>query len=66
VDLSQYQTITKGGVKAGVSPHVAWTTDEQCYRFVYRIDGTCLWQSALTPKNGGSTLGPIVALSTAS
>lgn len=66
VDLSQYQVITKGGVKAGVSPHVAWTTDEQCYRFVYRIDGTCLWQSALTPKNGGNTLGPIVALSTAS
>lgn len=62
--LSQYQTITKGGVQAASSIHVAFTTDETAYRWVYRIDGQPMWHSALTPY-AGSTLSPFVALSAA-
>lgn len=65
VSLSNYQTITKGGVQAATSIHVAFTTDETAFRFVYRIDGSPLWHSALTPKNG-STISPFVGLAAAS
>jgi HK97 family phage major capsid protein len=64
VSLSQYQTITKGGVQAASSIHVAFTTDETAYRWVYRTDGQPTWHSALTPY-AGSTLSPFVALSAA-
>lgn len=63
--LSQYQTIQKGGVQSASSIHVAFTTDETAFRFVYRIDGAPLWNSALTPENG-STVSPFVSLAAAS
>jgi HK97 family phage major capsid protein len=62
--LSQYQAISKGGVQAASSIHVAFVTDETAFRFVYRFDGGPLWNSALTPY-AGSTLSPFVALSSA-
>jgi HK97 family phage major capsid protein len=64
--LSQYQTITKGGVQAASSIHVQFTTDETAFRFVYRTDGQPLWNSALTPYDAGSTLSPFVVLTAAS
>ena len=64
--LSQYQTITKGGVQSASSIHVKFTTDETAFRFVYRIDGEPLWDSALTPYDAGNTLSPFVVLTTAS
>jgi HK97 family phage major capsid protein len=63
--LSNYQTLTKGGVQSATSIHVAFTTDETCFRFVYRIDGSPLWHSAVTPENG-STISPFVGLAAAS
>ena len=63
--LSQYQAIGKGGVQTATSIHVAFTTDETAFRFVYRIDGQPLWNSAVTPENG-STFSPFVSLSAAS
>lgn len=63
--LSNYQTIQKGGVQSATSIHVAFTTDETAFRFVYRIDGSPLWHSALTPANG-STVSPFVSLAAAS
>ena len=63
--LSNYQTITKGGVQSASSIHVAFTTDQTCFRFVYRIDGAPLWHSAVTPENG-STISPFVGLAAAS
>lgn len=63
--LSNYQTIQKGGVQSASSIHVAFTTDETAFRFVYRIDGSPLWNSALTPENG-STVSPFVSLAAAS
>lgn len=63
--LSQYQAISKGSVKSDTSIHVAFTTDETAFRFVYRIDGAPAWHSSLTPLHG-STVSPFVALTSAS
>lgn len=64
--LSQYQTIQKGGVESASSIHVQFLTDETAFRFVYRIDGAPLWDSALTPLRATDTVSPFVALATAS
>ena len=64
--LSQYQTIQKGGVQAASSIHVNFTSDETAFRFIYRIDGQPLWNSALTPYDAGNTLSPFVVLTAAS
>lgn len=63
VDLSEYTLIDKGGVDAAVSIHVAFLTDEQVFRFIYRVDGQLNWNAALTPKSAGSTLSCVVVLS---
>lgn len=63
--LGQYQTITKGGVQSASSIHVQFVTDETAFRFVYRIDGAPLWNTAVTPENG-STYSPFVGLAAAS
>ena len=64
--LSQYQTITKGGIQAASSIHVQFATDETAYRFIYRVDGAPMWHSALTPYQGSATQSPFVVLTTAS
>ena len=64
-DMSQYQMIEKGGVQQASSIHVNFLTDEQVFRFIYRVDGAPLWKGPLTPRNGGATLSPFVALTTA-
>jgi len=64
--LSQYQTINKGGVKTDSSIHVQFLTDQTVFRFVLRTDGQPLWNSALTPKDGGGTKSPFVVLAAAS
>lgn len=51
-----YQTIDKDGVQQAVSIHVAFLTDESCYRFIYRIDGQPMSNATLTPKSGGNAL----------
>lgn len=64
---SQYKMIDKSaGVKAASSIHVAFTTDEMCFRFVYRVDGKPLWNSAVTPLHGSNTISPYVSLDAAS
>src|SRR5581483_10014444 len=61
-NFGEYIVIDKGGVDQAVSLHVAFLTDEAVYRFMYRIDGALSWNAALTPKNGGNTLSPVVTL----
>jgi HK97 family phage major capsid protein len=63
--LSQYQAISKGGVKSAASIHVAFTTDETAFRFIYRIDGQPTWAAALTPLHGSATQSPFVVLGSA-
>ena len=64
--LSQYQTINKGGVQSASSIHVQFLTDETVFRFVYRTDGQPLWNSALTPYDGGNTKSPFGVLDASS
>lgn len=63
-DPKSYRVIEKGGVKSASSMHVAFLTDEMAFRWTYRVNGAPKWYSALTPKNGGSTLSTIVTLTT--
>ena len=64
---SSYQLIDKAsGIQSAASIHVAFTTAEQAFRFLYRVDGAPLWHSALTPKNGSNTQSTMVALSASS
>lgn len=63
VALDEYTLIDKGAVEQAVSLHVAFLTDEQVFRFMYRVDGQLNWNAALTPKSGGSTLSCAVVLS---
>lgn len=65
-DFSQYMVIEKGGLEAASSVHVRFVNDEMTYRFVLRIDGQPIWNSALTPFSAGSTVGPFVVLETRS
>jgi HK97 family phage major capsid protein len=64
-DFSQYKMIDKGGIQSASSIHVAFTTDQSAFRFVYRCDGQPMWNSVLTPATGsGNTLSPFVQLAT--
>jgi len=65
-DLIQYVMIDKNGVRQDYSMHVNFLTDEGVFRFVYRTDGQVWWKKPLTPKSGGSTLSPFIALATRS
>lgn len=64
--LSQYQSITKGGVKAASSIHVQFATEQTAFRFTHRFDGQPLWSSPLTPFKGTNTQSPFVVLTSAS
>ena len=64
VDLSQYLTIDKGGVKSDSSIHVRFLNDESTFRFIYRVDGQPIWNSPLTPFKGTNTVSPFVRLAT--
>ena len=64
VDYSQYALANKGGVQAAQSIHVAFLTDEVAFRWIYRVDGSPLWNAPLTPYKGSSTLSPFVVLAT--
>jgi HK97 family phage major capsid protein len=58
----EYLYCDKGAMKQASSIHVSFTTDQTCFRFVYRADGQPAWNSALTPFKGSNTLSPFVAL----
>ena len=47
-DMSQYLFWEKGDVQAATSIHVAFLTDEQAFRFVYRCDGEPAYASPVT------------------
>lgn len=66
LDLSQYLTITKGGIRGDSSMSVRFLYDERTFRWMFRVDGQPTWNSALTPLNGSNTLSPFVNLATRS
>jgi HK97 family phage major capsid protein len=59
---SQYALITKGGIQSASSIHVAFVSDEECFRFVYRVDGQPIWASDVDAFDGTHTVSPFVAL----
>jgi len=63
LDLSQYLIVEKaGGMKSAASMHVAFLTDQQCFRFTYRLDGQPLWHAGVTSYKGSVTRSPFVSL----
>jgi len=63
-DLSQYVTISKGGIQSAMSIHVRFIYDESVFRWILRTDGQPTWNSALTPFKGTNTVSPFVVLAT--
>ncbi len=62
MDLQQYLTIQKGGLKKDVSIHARFINDETTFRFVLRMDGQPIWDAPLTPFKGADTVSPFVTL----
>jgi len=63
VDFSYYLLGDRQDLAINASQHYRFAYDEMTYRFVMRVDGQPWLASALTPKNSGSTLSPIIYLS---
>ncbi len=62
VDLSYYAIGDRQTMQAESSMHAGFRTDTTDYRFIQRVDGRPLIESAITPKNGGATLSPFVKI----
>ena len=63
-----YILAEKGGVRSDMSIHVRFVYDESVFRFVLRVDGQPVRQTALTPYKGGAgaTQSHFIALETRS
>lgn len=61
-DLSQYIVIDKGGPQFASSIHISFTTDQTCFRAVYRCDGQPAWNTTLSPKDGSDAVSPFITL----
>ncbi len=66
VDFSYYLLGDRQALTMGRSEHVAFVSDQMTWKFVERVDGRPWLKSALTPRNGNSTLSPFVSLATRS
>jgi HK97 family phage major capsid protein len=62
VDFGYYLIGDRQQMTAASSPHIKFNQDMTAFRFVERVDGQPWLRSAITPRNGGSTLSPIVLL----
>ena len=63
-DPTQWVYVDKGDMQQATSMHVRFLTDEMTFRWIYRLDGSPIWHTALTPFNGSNTLSPFLALAT--
>ncbi len=67
-DMRYYFIFDRQPITIDVSTHVAFTTDETCWRFVLRVAGQCWPPAALTPRNAAApvtTISPFVVLAAA-
>lgn len=62
IDPTQYLLIDKGDMQSAVSVHVRFIYAENTFRFIYRVNGQPLWDTALTPYKGANDLSPFVTL----
>jgi HK97 family phage major capsid protein len=65
-NLGEYLFWEKGDVQAATSIHIAFLTDEQAFRFIYRADGQTAHYSPITPFKGSNTQSAFVCLNAAS
>ena len=61
-DLSQYLTISKGGITQEASIHVEFLTDQTALRFVMRVDGRPWEDTAVTQYKGSNTQSAYINL----
>lgn len=62
VDLKYYLIGDRQLMTATSSPHFKFQTDETAFKVISRVDGKLWLNSAITPKNAGPTLSPVVKL----
>lgn len=62
VDLSYYLVGDRQSMTASSSTDWKFGNDQTAYRIIQRVDGRPWIQSAITPRNGGSSLSPFVEL----
>ena len=62
VDFSYYLIADRENLTIETSREYRFLNNETTYRFILRVDGQPWLQSALTPRNSGNTLSPIVGL----
>lgn len=63
VDLSYYQTITKGtGVQTATSMHLYFDADATAFRTTFRMDGQSKISAAISPAKGTTKMSPFVQL----
>lgn len=62
VDFGFYLIGDRQVMSAMSSPHFKFQNDQTAYRIIERVDGRPWLQSAITPKNNGSTLSPFVKI----
>lgn len=62
VDMSYYLIGDRQQMTATSSPHFKFQTDETAYKIISRLDGRLWLNSAITPKNNGDSLSPVVKL----
>lgn len=63
IDPSYYLVGDRQQVQVTSSTDYLFNVDKTAYKVIERVDGRPWIQSAITPKNGGSTLSPFVQLS---
>jgi HK97 family phage major capsid protein len=67
-DLRYYFIFDRQPITIDFSSHVAFTTDEDCWRFVLRVAGQCWPAATITPRNAAApvtTQSPFVVLDAA-
>jgi HK97 family phage major capsid protein len=63
-DPTNYVMIDKGDVQYATSIHVAFVTDEQAFRFIYRVDGQPVDDKPITPFKGVDKQSTFITLAT--
>ncbi len=66
-DMRYYFIFDRQPLTIDVSTHVAFITDETCWRFVLRVAGQCWPPATLTPRNAAApvtSISPFVVLGT--
>ncbi len=61
-DFSRYVVAMREMVRADISIHVLFLSDQQAFRFIMRVDGQPLDHTPITPANGTIATSPFVVL----